>query len=230
MDFRNWDPGNRWGSGDYDWYGEIPSLGIKGFRKIWEEDQPNLEEDFIGKEKIGYSGYWAMTRDSDRIWFRDIRLRESESNERDGIAKWRSISTLFMTRSYEFPGTGSELQGERPIRSFVIKSLALLEIMWSTLFWLWGHECLLVLCRTAYGLGCRLGLSRLHTWKQALWVVSSNQTQRVVESMETVQKSDSRLHSVDAKTLTWDLEAFHVTTMISMGDFGLEITCAHCNR
>ncbi|KAL0684678.1 hypothetical protein Bca4012_051526 [Brassica carinata] len=186
MDFRNWDPGNRWGSGDYDWYGEIPSLGIKGFRKIWEEDQPNLEEDFIGKEKIGYSGYWAMTRDSDRIWFRDIRLRESESNERDGIAKWRSISTLFMTRSYEFPGTGSELQ------------------------------CLLVLCRTAYGLGCRLGLSRLHTWKQALWVVSSNQTQRVVESMETVQKSDSRLHSVDAKTLTWDLEAFHVTTMISM--------------
>lgn len=110
MDFRNWDPGNRWGSGDYDWYGEIPSLGIKGFRKIWEEDQPNLEEGFIGKEKIGYSGYWAMTRDSDRIWFRDIRLRESESNERDGIAKWRSISTLFMTRSYEFPGTGSELQ------------------------------------------------------------------------------------------------------------------------
>lgn len=108
------------------------------------------------------------------------------------------------------------MKGERPIRSFVIKSLALLEIMWSTLFWLWGHECLLVLCRTAYGLGCRLGLSRLHTWKQALWVVSSNQTQRVVESMETVQKSDSRLHSVDAKTLTWDLEAFHVTTMISM--------------
>ena len=34
--------------------------------------------------------------------------------------------------------------------------------------------------------------------------------------MGTVQKSDSRLHSVDAKTLTWDLEAFHVTNMTSM--------------
>ena len=155
---------------------------------------------------------------------KDIRLKESQSKERDGIAKWSSISTLFMTRSYEFPGTGSELQvwrildltcvphmligiehvfvyydcwlftvavywgflflsmkGERPIRSFVRKSLALLEIMWSILFWLWAHECLLVLCRTAYGLGCWLGVSRLHTWKQAIWLVSSNQTQRVVE-------------------------------------------------
>ncbi|KAL0656503.1 hypothetical protein Bca4012_077087 [Brassica carinata] len=77
----------------------FPHWELKGFRRSGKKTS-HLEEDFIGKGKIGYSGYWTMTRDSDRIWFR----------ERDGIAKWSSISTLFMTRSYEFPGTGSKLQ------------------------------------------------------------------------------------------------------------------------
>lgn len=61
MDFRNFDPGNRWGSGDYDRIGHLYSSGIKGIRKIHGDaegkDQLNLKEGFKGKEKIGFTGY-----------------------------------------------------------------------------------------------------------------------------------------------------------------------------
>ncbi|CAN7132175.1 unnamed protein product, partial [Brassica rapa subsp. narinosa] len=100
MDFRDWDPGNRWRRGVYGRVGEIYSLGIKGFWKICEGDQPHPAEDFIGKGKLNYTRYWVKTRGSDRIWLTDLRLRGSQSKERDSVAKWISILILFITRSY----------------------------------------------------------------------------------------------------------------------------------
>lgn len=76
MVFRNWDPGNRWEGGDFDWV--------------------------ISKGKIGFSGYGTSERDGDRSYFGEIRFRESQAKDRDGVDRI-SIAILFMRRSCDFP-------------------------------------------------------------------------------------------------------------------------------
>ncbi|KAF3533145.1 hypothetical protein DY000_02040038 [Brassica cretica] len=99
MDFQNWDPGNRWVSGDYGRIGHLYSSGIKGIRKIHGDaegkDQLNLKEGFKGKGKIGgFTGYWAKTRDSYWIWLRGLRLRSPISKDLYGLNTGLRLSMI----------------------------------------------------------------------------------------------------------------------------------------
>ncbi|XP_013639063.1 uncharacterized protein LOC106377234 isoform X2 [Brassica napus] len=103
MDFQNWDPGNRWVSGDYDRIGHLYSSGIKGIRKIHGDaegkDQLNLKEGFKGKGKIGgFTGYWAKTRDSYWIWLRGLRLRSPISKDLYGSNTGLRLSMIISFR------------------------------------------------------------------------------------------------------------------------------------
>lgn len=51
-------------------------------------DKLSLEYDLTGKGKIEHTGYLAMMGVSDRVWFRDLRLRGSQLKECDGSANW----------------------------------------------------------------------------------------------------------------------------------------------
>ncbi|CAG7875596.1 unnamed protein product, partial [Brassica rapa] len=57
----------------------------------------------ISKGKIGFSGYGTSERDGDRSYFGEIRFRESQAKDRDGVDRI-SIAILFMRRSCDFPG------------------------------------------------------------------------------------------------------------------------------
>uniref|UniRef100_A0A0D3BGC9 Uncharacterized protein n=1 Tax=Brassica oleracea var. oleracea TaxID=109376 RepID=A0A0D3BGC9_BRAOL len=65
MDFRNWDPGNRWGSGDYDRIGHLYSSGIKGIRKIHgdakgKDQLLDLVEGFTTEEPYIKGSVWPI--------------------------------------------------------------------------------------------------------------------------------------------------------------------------
>ncbi|CAF1729732.1 unnamed protein product [Brassica napus] len=77
MDFRNWDPENRWGLGDYDRIGHLYSSGIKGIRKI--------HGDAEGKDY-----YW--------IWLRDLRLRSPISKDLYGSNTGLRLSMIISFR------------------------------------------------------------------------------------------------------------------------------------
>ena len=67
MDFRNWDPGNRWGSGDYDRIGHLYSSGIKGIRKIHgdakgKDQLLDLVEGFTTEEPYIKGSVWFEYR------------------------------------------------------------------------------------------------------------------------------------------------------------------------
>lgn len=90
MDYRDWDPGNHWRGGDYGFSGEIYSKGITGVRKFWEGDQSDLPKD-LGKP-----------RDSNRIWFMDLRFEGLQIQDRDGDGIRSFIRILLIMRSYGF--------------------------------------------------------------------------------------------------------------------------------
>ncbi|KAH0903508.1 hypothetical protein HID58_043011 [Brassica napus] len=108
MVFRNWDPGSQWEGGDFDWASMVG--------KFWGKDKSSLDKDLISKGKIGLSGYGASERDGDRSYFGEIRFRESQAEDRDGVDRI-SIAILFMWRSSDFPGISSNHSLQRNVIS-----------------------------------------------------------------------------------------------------------------
>lgn len=105
------------------------------------------------------------------------------------------------------------MQEKSLFRRFVLRFPALLRILSGTDYRFWCYELSMVLCWMDYWLGCWTDVAGQNLWKQALYLVSSNQSQRGDASMVKVLWSGSRNQFI-TMVLTWNFEDICMVTRI----------------
>uniref|UniRef100_M4DCN3 Uncharacterized protein n=1 Tax=Brassica campestris TaxID=3711 RepID=M4DCN3_BRACM len=97
MEFRDWDPGNQWRSGDYGWLRRFSSNGIEGSRQIGDAYQSD-----IGKILVRTIQRWMFM--VFQFGLRNIRFRGSYFKESDDGIVWIVRWISFNSRSQESSG------------------------------------------------------------------------------------------------------------------------------
>ncbi|CAN7109351.1 unnamed protein product, partial [Brassica rapa subsp. narinosa] len=94
MEFRDWDPGNQWRSGDYGWLRRFSSNEIEGSRQIGDTYQLD-----IGQILVRTIQRWMFM--VIRFGLRNIRFRGSHFKESDDGIVWIVRWISFNSRSQE---------------------------------------------------------------------------------------------------------------------------------
>ncbi|KAH0917043.1 hypothetical protein HID58_024703, partial [Brassica napus] len=97
MEFRDWDPGNQWRSGDYGWLRRFSSNEIEGSRQIGDTYQLD-----IGQILVRTIQRWMFM--VIRFGLRNIRFRGSHFKESDDGIVWIVRWISFNSRSQESSG------------------------------------------------------------------------------------------------------------------------------